>query len=213
MILTYNIGGLPGQFTPSFNWSNQPKLNLSAPFGALAPGQVVQAAGALLGLAPTDGLPANFEQNSGFLIGALSQYLYVKQDSATVAQYLKSGQPLSGLGVFAKFGFAPEQTNTITRDAAAAVFAHGLFDQRPYDSFGVGYFYNGFGGDFKNAVWSYTHVNVGDEQGVEAFYDFALTPAIRVIPSYQHLWNPVVAQVAANNRSADVFLTRLTIAW
>jgi hypothetical protein len=31
-------------------------------------------------------------------------------------------------------------------------------------------------------------VNVKNESGIEAFYDFTLTPAIRLIPSYQHSW-------------------------
>ena len=28
------------------------------------------------------------------------------------------------------------------------------------------------------------------KKGIEIFCDFALTPAIRLIPSYQHIWNP-----------------------
>ncbi len=36
--------------------------------------------------------------------------------------------------------------------------------------------------------------NPKDAQGTEAYYDFALTPAVRIIPSYQQIWNPLVAQ-------------------
>ena len=43
------------------------------------------------------------------------------------------------------------------------------------------------------------------------FYDFAVTPAVRLIPSYQHIWNPFVAQVATEEDHAEVFLTRLTV--
>jgi len=54
---------------------------------------------------------------------------------------------------------------------------------------------------------------VSDEKGVEIFYDLAITPAVRLIPSYQHIWNPFVAQVVTDQDHADIFLTRLTVAW
>jgi hypothetical protein len=41
----------------------------------------------------------------------------------------------------------------------------------------------------------------------------AITPAIRLIPGYQHIWNPVAAQVSMGTTHADIFLTRLTVAW
>ena len=52
-----------------------------------------------------------------------------------------------------------------------------------------------------------------NENGLEIFYDFAITPAIRVIPSYQHIWNPLTADVVKNERGADVFLIRLSLTW
>jgi len=52
-----------------------------------------------------------------------------------------------------------------------------------------------------------------NENGLEVFYDVAITPAIRLIPSYQHIWNPLTAEVAKNERSADVFLLRLSLTW
>src|SRR5215469_2139319 len=52
-----------------------------------------------------------------------------------------------------------------------------------------------------------------NENGLELFYDFAITPAIRVIPSYQHIWNPLTAAVVKNDRGADVFLVRWSLTW
>jgi len=54
---------------------------------------------------------------------------------------------------------------------------------------------------------------LSDESGVEVFYDLAITPAVRLIPSYQHIWNPFSAQVVTDQDHADIFLTRLTTAW
>ncbi len=47
--------------------------------------------------------------------------------------------------------------------------------------------------------------SVKNENGLEVSYDFAITPAIRLIPSYQHIWNPMIAGVANNKHHADVF--------
>jgi porin len=54
---------------------------------------------------------------------------------------------------------------------------------------------------------------IKDEKGLEAFYNIAITPAIRLIPSYQHIWDPLTAQAATKQSGADVFLARLNIAW
>jgi porin len=47
---------------------------------------------------------------------------------------------------------------------------------------------------------------------MEIFYDCVVTPAIRLIPSYQHIWNPLLAQFDACEEH-HVFLARLTMNW
>jgi hypothetical protein len=64
-ILSYTVGGPPGQFSPALNWSNKPKLNLELPFGPLTTSAATsQAVGALIGAFPNDGLPADFRDHS-----------------------------------------------------------------------------------------------------------------------------------------------------
>jgi len=212
-VASYSIGGLPGQFSPSFNWSNQPQPNFPDPFGTLTAAQIPQAVGNLLGVATGKGLIVNEKDESWFFIANFSQYLFLKDDPAAVPEKLKTGQLLNGIGIFGRIGFAPEETNQITRDASIAMFAHGL--TRKYDSFGVGFFYNEISSDLKRDVAQLTAgtSKVSDEKGVEVFYDLAITPAVRLIPSYQHIWNPFVAQVVTDQDHADIFLTRLTVAW
>ncbi len=96
-----------------------------------------------------------------------------------------------------------------------ALFAHGLCEARKYDSFGVGYYYNAISNDLKNSIkrLTFNTPSVNDEMGMEIFYDFAITPAIRFIPSYQHIWDPIAARVSKHENGADVFLTRLTVAF
>jgi hypothetical protein len=213
-IVTYGIRSLPGRVSAAYNWSNKPKINLESPFIAVSPAQRAQAVGALLGLSSTEGLQTNFKESSWFVIPNVSQYFFVKDDSAAVAEKLRSGQLLRGIGVFGRGGVAPEATNKISRDASVAVFAHGLFDGRKYDGIGAGFYYDGTSSDLKNAVARLTagRAAAKSEKGTEVFYDFAITPAVRLIPSYQHIWNPLTAEVVKRQTRANVFLLRLTLA-
>lgn len=213
-IVSYKIRDLPGQAVPSFTWSNKPKVNLESPFIAVPLPQLTQAVGALLGLSSTAGLQTNFKDTSWFAIANVSQYFLVKDDSAVVDEKLKSGQVLRGIGVFGRVGDAPKASNTVSRDASVALFAHGFFDSRKYDSVGIGFYYNGISSDLKNAIAQLTagSAAVKNEKGTEVFYDFAMTPAVRLIASYQHIWNPLTAQVVTRQSHADVFLLRLTLA-
>ena len=112
-------------------------------------------------------------------------------------------------------GYAPEETNPITRDASVALYAYGLSDHRPNDSFGLGTYHNGISQPLKNDFKRLTGgaATVKNENGLEVFYDLAITPAIRLIPSYQHIWDPLAAKVTKNEHGADVFLLRLSFTW
>jgi len=171
--------------------------------------------GVLVGSTSTQGLPINFKPDSWATIANVSQYLWVKGSSATIAQEFRSGQPLRGVGVFGRAGYAPQETNPITGDASIAVFARGLSDRRQDDSFGAGFYCDWISRPLKDDIAQLTGgmAAVKNEMGTEVFYDFAITPAIRLIPSYQHVWNPLTAEVARNHRGADVLSVRLSTTW
>jgi len=126
---------------------------------ALAPSQIRQAVGYLLGSPVSAGLPINNSTNSWFLIANASQYLYVADRPKDVSLKLKSGQPLRGVGVFGRAGWAPQATNTITGDGSVALFARGLAESRQYDSAGVGWYMNGISPDLQNQVRRYQAVD------------------------------------------------------
>ncbi len=215
-ILSYEIGGLPGQFAPVYNWSNKPRINLDSPFGPLASAAAgKQAIGSLLGLASSEGLPTRFEDESWFALATVSQYLFLKDDAATVARKQKTGEQIRGIGVFARAGYAPEETNPITSDVSVALFAHGMLDSRENDSFGIGFYYDRISDKLKNslAALSGGEAVANDESGMELFYNLAITPAVRLIPSYQHIWHPLAAEVAEGRAGADIVQVRLTTAW
>jgi hypothetical protein len=214
-IFSYKIGNLPGQTWAQANWTNKPKIDLTSPFGQLSPLEVPQAVGVLLGTPSTQALPINYKAKSWVTIGNFSQYLFVKDGPEAVAEKLGTGQSVRGVGLFGRIGYAPEETNTITRDANVALFAYGLSDRRPNDSFGLGIYHNGISQSLKDDFKQLTGAaaTVKNENGLEVFYDFAITPALRLIPSYQHIWNPIAAGVANNEHHADVFLLRTSLTW
>ena len=212
-ILSYKARGRPGQITPSFNWSNLPKIDFDSPFGRLSPAQVPAAVSALLGQPPTADLPVNFRRDTKFVIANFSQYLAVKEQPAEIPKMLGAGEQLRGIGVVGRLGYAPRGSNTLTRDGSVALFGRGLLSSRAYDSYGVGFYYNAISGDLKQDIQRLTGgPRIKNEKGIEVFYDFAITPAIRVNPGYQHVWDPLIAQVATNHRWANVFLLRFNLA-
>ena len=214
-IFSYKIGDLPGQSWAQFNWTNKLKINLGAPFGQLPSGANSEAVGVLLGVPSTQALPINYKSTSWLTIGNFSQYLFVKDHPGAIAEKLGSGQPLRGIGVFGRIGYSPEESNTVTRNASVALIANGLSDSRHNDSFGLGIYHNGISRPLKDDITRLTGgtATPKNENGTEVFYDFAITPAIRVTPSYQHIWNPLAAEVTRNKRGTDVFLARFAVTW
>ena len=212
-IFSYTIGNLPGQSSAQANWTNKPKIDLTSPFGQLSPSGVPQAVGVLLGVPSPQALPINYKGRSWVTIGNVSQYLFVKDHPGAVAEKLGSGQALRGVGLFGRIGYAPEETNPITRDASVALFVNGLTDHRPNDGFGLGIYHNAISQPLKTHIARLTGATatLKNEQGLEVFYGVAITPAMRVIPSYQHIWNPMTAEVAKNERGADVVFLRLSL--
>src|SRR5262249_37846350 len=81
----------------------------SDPFGPLTPAQIPQAVGNLLGVAPGKGLIVNEKGQSGFAIANFSQYLFLKDDPASVAEKLRTGKVFEGIGIFGRFGSAPTE--------------------------------------------------------------------------------------------------------
>jgi hypothetical protein len=214
-IFSYAVGGLPAQLELQYNWTNKAKIDLGSPFGSLSLAQIPSAIGLLLGSPSSGKLPINYKSTTWGTIENISQYLYVKDDQAAVAAKLKSGQPLNGVGIFARVGYSPPEASTVTLHGSVALFAHGLWEVRKHDSFGAGYYYNAISNDLKDSIkrLTFKRASVNDEMGVEIFYDFAITPAIRFIPSYQHIWDPIAGRVSKHENRADVFLTRLTVAF
>jgi len=106
--------------------------------------------------------------------------------SADQFVFVSPGPPRTGWGVFWQVGFADARTNPITRVVTAGVGGTGAFGSRKADEWGVGYTWTGLSGDFKALLDPL--VALGDEHQVEAFYNLAMAPWIRLTADLQVIW-------------------------
>ena len=54
--------------------------------------------------------------------------------------------------MFTRFGYSLPEASTVTLHGSVALFVHGLWEARKYDSFGAGYYYNAISNDLKNSI-------------------------------------------------------------
>ena len=84
------------------------------------------------------------------------------------------GRPDEGFGLSANVGVSDGNPNGLRWSMYLGVGGKGLLPGRVRDAWGVGYYYDGISQYAKDAVESV--VNLSDEQGLELFYDFSVTP-------------------------------------
>jgi len=116
-----------------------------------------------------EGLPVSQEKGSWSAYYNFDQYVYELEKG--------SGR---GWGLFGRFGTTDGEANPIHDFASIGVGGKGIFDDRPLDRFGVGYYY----------VWIANQevprtLGFEDTKGVEAFYNIALTKWVYLTPDIQ----------------------------
>lgn len=84
-----------------------------------------------------------------------------------------------GWGIFGRAGVADKQTNPIAQFYSVGFGGKGVGTARPYDRWGVGYYYMKTSGELPDFL------RLDDEQGGEAFYNFAITPAFMITADIQ----------------------------
>ena len=92
--------------------------------------------------------------------------------------YRSKRDPKEGVGLFAQFGISDGNPNRLYWLAFGGVGGMGLIPCRGRDNWGIGYYYAVPSPDLKDSVERI--IEIRDEQGVEAFYNFALTPWLDV---------------------------------
>jgi hypothetical protein len=111
------------------------------------------------------------------------QYLSVKEPSEGPLNLHNRKADLQGWGLFGRVSFGDKETNPYKAGVSIGIGGRGIFSKRPDDEFGVGYFYN----DVELARLLEV-LGVSDSaQGVEAYYNWAITPAAKFTLDVQWL--------------------------
>ena len=135
-----------------------------------------------------------FQSTEGFSIPRTStswnafwngwQYLSSRcPESGAVVNPSDGRTDLVGYGVFARVGVADPETNPVDWSFSLGLGGRGLYESRPDDTWGIGFAHAQLR---ENLL---TNTPFLDDQGQrwEAYYSFALTPAVELSFNFQHV--------------------------
>jgi porin len=89
-----------------------------------------------------------------------------------------------GVGLFGRLGVADGNPNLMKFFASFGVGGKGLFDSRPLDQFGLGYYFINIDNP-KLQLPFQTREFLRDEHGFEGYYNLAITPWLQLTPDIQ----------------------------
>ncbi len=124
------------------------------------------------------GLPLKKESGSWAFSYNFDQYLFTEKDD-----------PSQGFGIFGRFGISDGEANPIAQFYSFGLGGKGVIPGRDLDRFGVGYYYLKISGDLRRRFSPLLRNRIGldHEQGVEMFYNIAVTPWLHVTPDLQFI--------------------------
>jgi porin len=120
---------------------------------------------------------------SWFLGASFQQYLVQNPDN-----------PEEGWGLFGQVGFSDGNPNPIEWSAFVGLGGTSFITGRHLDRWGVAYFRYALSSDLREGIQT-LGIDLRDEQGLEAFYSFALTPWLSLTGDVQVV-QPVVSDAA-----------------
>lgn len=103
-----------------------------------------------------------------------------------------------GLGVFARYGYAPGKTNDVTNFFSLGLQYQGIFDSRDDDIFGLAYA-RGIFSDTAELTYPEDYESV-----IETYYNAQITPWFILGPSLQYVANPGGSNTASDAVIAGV---------
>lgn len=98
--------------------------------------------------------------------------------------YVDKKNPKRGVGLFGRFGYSSGKANPIQRFYSIGVGGQGIFEDRQEDTFGIGYYYADLSDDLPKFL------NLSSEQGIEIYYNIAITKSMHITPDLQWIINP-----------------------
>jgi porin len=151
---------LPGHQRVGFYWTDKVRTQLDQ-----SPRDII---GAILPGGPVTGL----RKSSGdyALSYDFDQYIYIIPGSKD-----------RGIGVFGKYGYSDGNVNPIANFYAVGLSGKGLIPSRENDTCGIGYYFLDMSRDIPAAI----DRRIRNEQGVELYYNIAITPWCKLTPDIQ----------------------------
>jgi len=165
------FGGLPGSQGFLGNYSNRTYASTDPLSYTIIPGE---------------GLVAGQKTGSWTLAYFLDQMLWV--DCCNENRSIR---------LFSFWSLADGNPNPYRWSGNVQLQGSGLIRSREADTMGVGYFFNGLSSDFKRLVGVLPTVDLQDVQGVELYYNAAITPWFHLTADLQVIDNQNVADNTA----------------
>jgi porin len=135
---------------------------------------------------PGQGLVIPTENETWAVYWSAWQYLFTDQPSEGPMNLLDGQADLTGIGLYARAGFADKNTNPVEWSVSGGVGGRGVFGHRVNDTYGLGYYYSSIQTTRISGI-----LNLEDHtQGFEAFYNMALTPAAHLTFDFQAVDSP-----------------------
>jgi porin len=151
--------GLPGHQRLGWSWSDKSRIQ----FG--------QTPRAIIGAIITDDTSGLARKDSDWsFVYDFDQYLY-----------MVPGKADQGFGLFGRIGLTDGEVNPIQQFYSIGFGGKGLIPGRDRDSFGIGYYYVVLSDKLPQLIQNRSR----DEQGVELYYNIAVTPWFHVTPDLQ----------------------------
>ena len=98
--------------------------------------------------------------------------------------YQEPDDPEQNIGIFGRFGFSTGKGNPIGSFYSIGLGGTGVIPKRDRDTLGIGYYF------MKMSNSLAPRLALKSEQGVEAFYDFEITPWMHLSPNLQVIIDP-----------------------
>ncbi len=156
LCLPTNLFGMPGHQLFGATWSSRTFVSLDQDGRIILPN-----------------VPVQRETGSWSAYWNFDQYLHVDPSD-----------PTRGWGIFGRAGIADNQTSPIQSFLSCGVGGNVPLASRSADTFGIGWYYSGTSSEVDAALLGLLG-GLGDGQGVELFYNIAVTPWFQLTPDLQ----------------------------
>jgi porin len=152
-----NVWDMPGHQLIGATWNNQTYTSISEPY------------------IPYPDVPIPTTRGSWCLFWNFDQYLVVDSE-----------EPLHGWGPFGRAGIADDNTSPLAWFLSFGIGGNVPAQSRPDDTFGIGWYYGGTSSQIGPLITA-QFGPIGNGQGIECFYNYQWTPAIRLTPDLQFI--------------------------